>query len=153
MTTVGVISDTHNLLRPEAVKELIGSDLIVHAGDIGSAEIIRTLTEIAPVQVVRGNNDTGLWAAEYPEHEMFIVEGKRFYLIHDIRDMRIDPVEAGLDVVVTGHSHQPAIRSNEGVLYINPGSAGPRRFNLPISLATVRINGKTIEAEICSLEM
>ena len=136
---IGVISDTHGLLRPEAVERLAGVDHIIHAGDIGAAEVIEGLRRIAPVTAIRGNVDRGAWAAEYPQTEFVKLGGRFFYVIHDVNELDLDPVAGGIDVVVSGHSHRPKIETVDGVLYLNPGSAGPRRFTLPIALATLEL--------------
>jgi len=148
MKVVGVISDTHSLLRPEAIDYLRGSDLIVHAGDIGSAEVIDELKQIAPVVAVRGNIDRGQGAKAYPEVEVTEVECKYLYVLHNLNDMDLDPVAAGFDAVISGHSHQPKINEVDGVLYLNPGSAGPRRFKLPIALAKISVSRSGLTAEI-----
>lgn len=148
MKVVGVISDTHSLLRPEAIDYLRGSDLIIHAGDIGSAEIVDELKQIAPVVAVKGNIDSGRWAEAYPDVEVTELEGKHLYVLHNLNDMELDPVAAGFDVVISGHSHQPKIKEVDGVLYLNPGSAGPRRFKLPIALAKIAVSLSGVTAEI-----
>ena len=134
---VGLISDTHGLVRAEALQALAGSDFIIHAGDIGDQAVIERLCEIAPVTAVRGNNDTGAWAAQIPETNVLDANGIRFFVLHSVKDLDIDPAVAGFQAVVSGHSHRPEIHVREGVLFINPGSAGPRRFRLPISVAIV----------------
>lgn len=146
--TVGVISDTHGLLRPEAVEELRGCDHIVHAGDIGDPAVIRELESISPVTAVRGNVDRDDWAKAWPETELFELGGRFIYLLHDLDELDIDPVAAGVDVVICGHSHRPHEFYRDGVLYLNPGSIGPRRFNLPIAMARMRLgqSGITVEA-------
>jgi uncharacterized protein len=147
----GVISDTHGLLRPEAVKALAGVDMIIHAGDIGKPEILEALRVIAPVVAVRGNNDTGDWARTLPETE--VVEAGRIalYVLHDVHALDLDPAAARFDVVISGHSHQPAMARRRGVLFLNPGSAGPRRFKLPVSLARLAIQGETLDAQLINL--
>jgi uncharacterized protein len=140
MPRIGVISDTHNLLRPEAVEYLRGSDHIIHAGDICDPSVLDELRRIAPVTAVRGNNDRGPWAERIPNSELVRIEGVYFYVVHDIGEMDIDPVAAGVQVVVSGHSHQPAIFERDSVLFLNPGSAGPRRFKLPVSAGEVLIS-------------
>jgi uncharacterized protein len=134
---VGLISDTHGLMRDEALEALAGSDFIIHAGDIGDQAVIERLCEIAPVTAVRGNNDTDAWAAQIPETNVLDANGVRFFVLHSVKDLDVDPAEAGFQAVVSGHSHRPEIHVRGGVLFINPGSAGPRRFRLPISVATV----------------
>jgi hypothetical protein len=136
---IGIISDTHGLLRPEAERLLAGVDHIVHGGDIGKPDIIEALRRLAPVTAIRGNVDTGSWAAAYAETELLCLAGRSIYVVHDLKTLRIDPVACGIDVVVSGHSHTPKIEKADGVLYLNPGSAGRRRFRLPITLATIDI--------------
>lgn len=134
---IGVISDTHGLLRPQVEQRLAGVAQIVHAGDIGSPDVIAGLQRIAPVVAIRGNVDTGSWAEHYPETRTITLGGRCIYVLHDIQTLQLDPVSRGVDVVVCGHSHRPRIETVDGVLYLNPGSAGPRRFNLPITVATL----------------
>jgi uncharacterized protein len=132
---IGLISDTHGLLRPEAFEALRGSELILHAGDVGKPEILTELRKLAPVVAIRGNVDTAPWCSALKDTELVETDSATFYLIHNIGDLDLNPDIAGIDVVLFGHSHQPTQYKKDGVLYINPGSAGPRRFNLPISLA------------------
>jgi len=139
MPRVGLISDTHGLLRPEAVTFLRGSDFIVHAGDVGDGNMLERLEDIAPVTVVRGNNDQGSWADSIAETEVLRVNDVLIYVLHDIAELDLDPVAAGFRVVVFGHSHRPLSETRDGVLYVNPGSAGPRRFKLPISVGELQI--------------
>src|SRR4029434_8871304 len=134
MARVGLISDTHGLLRPEALAFLRGSDFIVHAGDIGDAEVIQALRALAPATVVRGNNDKGAWADAIAETEVLQVGEVFIYVLHNLAELDLDPVAGGFQVVVSGHSHHPLIEQRDGVLYVNPGSAGPRRFKLPIAV-------------------
>lgn len=148
---VGVISDTHGLLRPQAVEALRGSELIVHAGDIGSPEVVERLSGMAPVVAIRGNVDTGDWAEKFPADEVVDVQGKHIYVLHNLNEIDLDPVAAGFDVVVSGHSHKPAVHNKDGVLYLNPGSAGPRRFKLPIAVARLDITSKGVEAHVLEL--
>lgn len=150
---VGLISDTHGLLRPEAVKFLRGSDLIVHAGDIGNAEVLEQLEELAPVKAVRGNNDLGSWAERIPHSGRLKADEVLIYALHDLGELRLYPAPAGVRVVVSGHSHRPLINERDGVLYVNPGSAGPRRFTLPIAVGELRVRGKTVRAKIAELEI
>jgi uncharacterized protein len=147
----GVISDTHGLLRPEAVKALEGVDMIIHAGDIGKPEILEALRAIAPVVAVRGNNDTGEWALTLPKTEVVEVGRIALYVLHDIHALDLDPAAAGFDAVISGHSHQPAVARRHGVLFVNPGSAGPRRFKLPVSLARLSIRGEALDARLVDL--
>jgi putative phosphoesterase len=148
---IGVISDTHGLLRPEAVAFLRGSDFIVHAGDIGDPEILEELRAIAPVTAVRGNNDLGRWAESIAATEVLQVEGASIYVIHDITELGLDPAAAGFRVVVAGHSHKPAVNEERGVLYVNPGSTGPRRFKLPVAAATIFVDGTSVRAQVTEL--
>lgn len=150
---IGVISDTHGLLRPEALRALAGSDYIVHGGDIGDPGIIAALRRIAPVTAIRGNVDTGDWARNYAETEMVYLAGKTIYVLHDLAALRINPLAQGVDIVVSGHSHEPKIRTVDDVLFVNPGSAGRRRFKLPITLATLEIKSLGIEPTIHHLEV
>jgi putative phosphoesterase len=131
---IGVISDTHGLLRPEAVEALRGVEHIIHAGDIGAPEVLSALAEIAPVTAVRGNNDKGAWAGRIPATAVFEAPGLRIYVLHDVNELDLDPAAAGFGVVIAGHSHHPSQDERDGVLFFNPGSAGPRRFRLPISI-------------------
>jgi putative phosphoesterase len=149
--TVGLISDTHGLLRPEAVEALQGVDFILHAGDVGKDHILPELEKIAPVTVVKGNIDKAAFAAEYPMYEIIELGGVFFYMIHILQDMDIDPEGAGMHVVVSGHSHRPSIKKHHGVLYVNPGSAGPQRFSLPITVAKIEIEDQQVEAEIIEI--
>ena len=148
---IGLISDTHGLLRPQALDFMQGSDLIVHAGDICDGAILTALAAIAPVIAVRGNNDHGAWAEPLRESELFQVGDAFVYAIHDVAAIDIDPRAAGVRVVVSGHSHQPSVRRDDGVLYVNPGSAGPRRFKLPISVGELTIDGAAISARTVEL--
>ena len=145
---IGLISDTHGLLRPEALAFLQGSDYIVHGGDIGSQDILDQLAQIAPVTAVRGNNDREGWAMHVPETDFLQVGDLFIYALHDLALLDIDPAAAGVRVVVTGHSHKPLIEERDGVLYVNPGSAGPRRFTLPISAAELMVDGTQLRGRI-----
>jgi uncharacterized protein len=151
--TVGVISDTHGLLRPEAVAALAGVERIVHAGDIGSPDVLAALARIAPVSAVRGNNDRDSWAAAIPETEVIEIGDVSLYVLHDLHELDLDPRAAGFAAVIAGHSHQPRLDEREGVLYLNPGSAGPRRFKLPISLARLTVTGARVQAKLVTLEI
>jgi putative phosphoesterase len=148
---VGLISDTHGLLRPEATAFLRGCDHIVHAGDICDVDVLEALRAIAPTTAVRGNNDRGAWADSLRESELLEVGGVVLYAIHDVAGIDIDPQAAGVRVVVSGHSHQPGAEERDGVLFINPGSAGPRRFRLPISIAELSIAGLAVTARFAEL--
>jgi uncharacterized protein len=151
MFKIGIISDTHGLLRPEAERRLAGVDHIVHAGDIGRPEIVDALRKIAPVTAIRGNVDIGEWAREYADTELVRLAGKSIYILHDLNSLHIDP-RANTDVIVSGHSHVPKIQRIDGILYLNPGSAGPRRFKLPITLATLEVTPGGLRPEIHDLE-
>ena len=148
---IGLISDTHGLLRPEALDFLAGADHIVHGGDVGGPDILERLAAIAPLTAVRGNNDTAPWARTLPETARIDVGTVALYAIHDLKQLAIDPRAAGVRVVVSGHSHRPACAEREGVLYVNPGSAGRRRFSLPISAAELFIDGAAVEARLVTL--
>ncbi len=148
---IGVISDTHGLLRPEAFTALKGSARIIHAGDIGATTVIETLATIAPVTAVRGNCDREVWADSLPQTQVVTVENSSFYILHDLNQLDLNPEAAGFQIVISGHSHQPKISQAGGVLYLNPGSAGPRRFQLPVTLAWIDLNGDQIEAQIVRL--
>ena len=150
---VGVISDTHGLLRPEAVALLRGSDHIIHAGDIGSPDIIPALEKIAPVTAIRGNVDTQPWASKFAETEVVELEGLHIYVIHDANALDLNPRAAGFAAVISGHSHQPKQEMKDGVLYFNPGSAGPRRFKLPISVGRLVIAEGKAGAEILEIRL
>lgn len=141
---IGIISDTHGLLRPEAVERLSGVDHIIHAGDIGAPEVISDLARLAPITAIRGNVDRGEWASRYPETALIRLGGRSIYVLHNLQELDLDPVAAGIDVIVSGHSHRPKIDAVAGVLYLNPGSAGPRRFKLPVSLATLELAGDVL---------
>jgi uncharacterized protein len=151
MFRIGIISDTHGLLRPEAERRLAGVDHIVHAGDIGRPEIVDALRKIAPVTAIRGNVDSGEWVREYADTKLVNLAGKSLYILHDLKTLHID-ARAGIDVIVSGHSHVPKIQSIDGILYLNPGSAGPRRFKLPITLATLEVTPEGLRPEIHDLE-
>lgn len=148
---VGVISDTHGLMRPEAIDALRGSDLIIHAGDVGKPMVLKKLREIAPVLAVRGNIDTQPWAEALPETEIVCAAGRKIYVLHDRSQLMLHPAASAIAAVVYGHSHKAAIETRDGVLYLNPGSAGPRRFRLPITVARLYLRGNSIKPEIISL--
>ncbi len=148
MRRVGLISDTHGLLRPEARNYLAGCDAIVHAGDICEPGVLEELGSLAPVTAVRGNNDTGSWADRLATRELLRIEDVWIYAIHDLAQIDIDPTAAQVRVVVHGHSHQPSSTLRDGVLFVNPGSAGPRRFKLPISAGELRIHGSSVDAHL-----
>ena len=148
---VGVISDTHGLLRPEALAALAGAEHILHAGDVGDARILDALREIAPVTAIRGNVDQWGECAELPATDVVELDGRLFYLVHSAADLDVNPVVAGVAAVVSGHSHKPSVEVRDGVLYLNPGSAGPRRFNLPVTIAFVTAGEAGVDARIVNL--
>jgi putative phosphoesterase len=148
---IGVISDTHGLLRPEAEQHLAGVAHIIHAGDIGRPEIIAALQRIAPVIAIRGNVDTADWAASYPATRTLKLGGHSIHVVHDVHDLALDPHAKGIEIVISGHSHKPRIESVDGVLYLNPGSAGPRRFSLPVTLAILELTGSGMRPVIHEL--
>ncbi|CAE6873137.1 hypothetical protein R69927_03588 [Paraburkholderia domus] len=150
-TRIGLISDTHNLVRPEALQYLAGCDAIIHAGDICNQAVLDALAQIAPVTAVRGNNDIDEPVASLPTRVKLTVQQVMILVVHDIADVGDDPRSAGIDVVVTGHSHKPAISERDGVLFVNPGSAGPRRFKLPISAGMLIVEGAHATAAFDSL--
>jgi putative phosphoesterase len=152
-TVVGVLSDTHGLLRPEALKHLHGVDRIIHAGDIGAPNVLEKLQTIAPVDAVRGNNDKGEWAEAIPETLFLEIRGHHIHVLHDLNQIDLSPSAAGMSVVISGHSHKPVVAEREGVLFINPGSPGPRRFRLPIALAKLYITAESVRAEIIELRI
>jgi putative phosphoesterase len=151
MMRIGAISDTHGLLRPEAVTALAGVDHILHAGDVGDARILDALRAIAPVTAIRGNIDTSGPCAALPATELVELGGTVFYLLHDVKQLDLDPGSASISVVLSGHSHKPLIEHRRGVLFLNPGSAGPRRFSLPIALAMVTLGDGAPRAEVIDL--
>jgi putative phosphoesterase len=151
--SIGIISDTHGVVRPQAIEALEGVEMILHAGDVGSQQVLDTLNEIAPVVAVRGNNDKVEWAESLPDWEVVEVGDVSIYMLHDVKEIDISPSGAGFQVVVSGHSHKPLIEEQRGVLYVNPGSAGPRRFSLPVSVAHLRVNGGKVQAKIIELSV
>jgi putative phosphoesterase len=148
---IGLISDTHGLVRPEALQALAGVGRIIHAGDVGGPEVIEALRAIAPVDVVRGNNDIDPWGARLPSRLALELEGVGIHVLHDLKEMDVEPAAAGFRVVVAGHSHKPLIIERDGVLFVNPGSAGPRRFSLPVTLGYLTVTAGSAHAEIKSL--
>jgi putative phosphoesterase len=149
--TIGIISDTHGLVRQEAIESLKGCELVIHAGDVGKPEVIHSLEEIAPVIAVRGNVDKGDWANTLPKTQVVEVSNIFIYVIHHIGELDLNPKAAGFNIVIYGHSHKPKKEIVDGIIYINPGSAGPRRFNLPISLALMRIGRNAIDVNFVEL--
>lgn len=150
---IGVISDTHGLLRPEALETLRGSHYIIHAGDIGSPEVLESLSQIAPVTAVRGNIDKSAWARKLPETEVVEIGDVSIYILHDLAELDLHPKAAGFSVVISGHAHIPKQETRDGVLYFNPGSAGPRRFKLPITAGKLLIEDDSIRGEIIELHV
>jgi putative phosphoesterase len=148
---VGLVSDTHGLLRPEARAFLIGSDYIVHGGDVGDPKILEELAAVAPLIAVRGNNDAAPWAARLRRTELMRVGNVFVYVIHDLAELDIDPLAAGVRVVVSGHSHKPSVEERGGILYVNPGSCGPKRFKLPISVGEIVVSGSAVKARTVDL--
>jgi len=150
---IGIISDTHGLIRPEALEVLRGSEMILHAGDIGSRAVLDALGAIAPVVAVRGNCDKGSLARELPSTEIIEADGHLIYLLHDIERLDLDPAAAGFRVVISGHSHRPVQRERKGVLFLNPGSAGPRRFGLPVTVARLRLDANHADLVFTELSL
>ena len=153
MIRVGIISDTHGLLRPEAKAALVGSDHIIHAGDIGDVCILGALSALAPVTAVRGNNDRAAWADRLPETQQLRIEGVAIHVLHDLAQLAFEPGACGIRVIVAGHSHKPLVLERHGVLYINPGSAGPRRFRLPVAVAQLTVSTDAVAARIVELRL
>lgn len=151
MSIIGIISDTHGLLRHEAKKLLKGVELIIHAGDVGSGDVLEELSAIGSLKAVRGNVDNGVYAGVLPASEYISIAGKNIYVIHNIDHLDIVPEAAGVDIVIYGHSHKAQKKEKNGVLYFNPGSIGPRRFNLPVSMGLISISEGVINAEIIEL--
>ena len=147
--TIGVVSDTHGLVRPQVLATLRGCDAIVHAGDVGKPEVLEQLAFLGPLTAIRGNVDK--WAVDLPDTAVLTLAGKRFYVIHDVKDLALDPRAAGFAAVISGHSHVPKSETRDGVLYVNPGSAGPRRFKLPVAVAKIRVHRETVAAELIVL--
>jgi putative phosphoesterase len=150
---IGLISDTHGLVRPQALEALRGVDLIIHAGDIGKSAVLDVLKPIAPLHVIKGNNDRGAWAKKLPDTKTISIGGTRLFLIHDVNDLDFDLSERRVAVVISGHSHIPFIVERDGVLFVNPGSAGPRRFKLPVAVGKLRIADGRLKAEIIELDI
>jgi uncharacterized protein len=151
-TVIGLIADTHGLLRPEALVALRGCHLIVHAGDIGTAEVLEGLCQLAPVVAIRGNNDRGTWVRQLPETAVVEAAGVSLYVLHNVNELALDPAAAGFQAIIAGHSHRPGVEDRQGVLFVNPGSAGPRRFRLPVTVACLRVApAQQVQAQIVGL--
>ncbi|TRO23147.1 metallophosphoesterase [Ectopseudomonas mendocina] len=150
---IGLIADTHNLLRPEALAALQGVDHLIHAGDIGGPHILAELQRIAPLSVVRGNNDQDAWADTIPKRLRLTFGGVTLHVLHDLKQLDTDPAAQGVNVVIAGHSHKPQHELRDGVLYLNPGSAGPRRFKLPIGVGILHIENGRVQAELITLQV
>jgi hypothetical protein len=150
---IGLISDTHGLLRPAALEALAGTSLIIHAGDIGVPDVLTALEAVAPVVAVRGNNDHGPWADVLPETKIVEVGMCRLYVLHDVKRLALDLQRSGVHAVIAGHSHRPLVVARQGVLFVNPGSAGPRRFRLPVAVARLSIVSQTLQAELMTLDV
>jgi putative phosphoesterase len=150
---VGIISDTHGLVRPQALRALRGSTRIIHAGDIGTAAVLDALSAIAPVTAIRGNNDRDAWARRLPETTAVDVDGTWLYVLHNVHDLDLDPRAAGFAAVIAGHSHRPVVEERNGVLFVNPGSAGPRRFSLPIAVARLYVRAGRVRARVITLSV
>jgi uncharacterized protein len=150
---IGVISDTHGLVRPEVLKAFQGVDLIVHAGDVGGPGVLEALRAVAPVAAVRGNVDRGEWAQDLKDTEVVEAGESCLYILHNVHELDLDPEAAGFRAVISGHSHQPSVKEQAGVLFLNPGSAGPRRFRLPVSVALLRLEGNSLEGKMVELKV
>ena len=148
-----MISDTHGLVRPQALAALAGAELIIHAGDVGAPEVLAALRRLAPVVAVRGNNDRGAWARKLPAAATVEVGGLKLHVLHILRELALDPAAAGVRAVISGHSHRPSTEERGGVLYLNPGRAGPRRFRLPVSVALLAVRGGGCEARLVGLSV
>lgn len=149
---IGLISDTHGLIRPQALATLGGVDLIIHAGDVGKPEVLQSLKTIAPLVAIKGNVDKNGWAKSLPETKALNIGDVRVYLIHNVNELDFNPASRGYEVVISGHSHKPSVVTRDGVLFVNPGSAGPRRFKLPVAMAKLRLDGRNLRAKIIYLE-
>jgi putative phosphoesterase len=150
---IGLISDTHGLVRPEALAALKGSEVIIHAGDIGKADVLKSFGSIAPLMAIKGNNDRDLWAKKIPDVLNLAINGIKIQVIHSVKEMKADSANDAIRVVVSGHSHKPGLVERDGMLFINPGSAGPRRFKLPVTVGTLWINRDDVHAEIIELKI
>lgn len=153
LQVIGLISDTHGLIRPQALEVLQGVDYIIHAGDIGKPEVIVALKAIGPVLAIKGNNDRGSWAKPFPQTKLVKTGKAKLYVIHNVKDLDCDPVARGFQGVISGHSHKPSVSTRNGVLFVNPGSAGPRRFKLPLAVGKLFIQNGQVKAEIIELSV
>jgi uncharacterized protein len=153
LRVVGLISDTHGLVRPEALKALQGVDLVIHAGDIGKPEVLDALKAISPLVAIKGNNDIGPWAKPLPDTQLVQAADTKLFVIHNVKELNCDPAVEGYNVVISGHSHKPSILTRDGVLFVNPGSAGPRRFKLPVAVGKLFIQNRNINTELIELRV
>jgi putative phosphoesterase len=151
LRVIGLISDTHGLVRPQAVAALQGVDLVIHAGDVGKPEVLDALKAIGPLVAIKGNNDIGAWATPLPDTQLVQTADTRLFVIHNVKELDCDPAAEGYEVVISGHSHKPSILTRDGVLFVNPGSAGPRRFKLPVAVGKLFIQNQKVNAEIIEL--
>jgi uncharacterized protein len=150
---IGLISDTHGLIRPEAIEALQGVDLVVHAGDIGKPEVLNALKAIGPLVAIKGNNDIGAWASILPDTRLVQTANMKLYVIHNVKELDCEPAAEGYAVVISGHSHKPSVLTRNGVLFVNPGSAGPRRFKLPVAVGKLFIQNQRVNAELIELRV
>jgi len=150
---IGLISDTHGLIRPEAIEALQGVDLVVHAGDIGKPEVLNALKAIGPLVAIKGNNDIGAWASILPDTRLVQTANMKLYVIHNVKELDCEPAAEGYAVVISGHSHKPSVLTRDGVLFVNPGSAGPRRFKLPVAVGKLFIQNQRVNAELIELRV
>jgi putative phosphoesterase len=153
LQVIGLISDTHGLVRPEAIKALQGVDLVVHAGDIGKPEVLNALEAIGPLVAIKGNNDIGAWASILPDTRLVQTGSMKLYVIHNVKELDCEPAAEGYAVVISGHSHKPSVMTRDGVLFVNPGSAGPRRFKLPVAVGKLFIQNQRVNAELIELRV
>jgi putative phosphoesterase len=153
LRVIGLISDTHGLVRPEAIEALQGVDLVIHAGDIGKPEVLDALKAIGPLVAIKGNNDIGAWAKPLPDTQLVQIADSKLFVIHNVKELDCDPAAEGYEVVVSGHSHKPSILPRGGVLFVNPGSAGPRRFKLPVAIGKLFIQNRKVNAELIELRV
>jgi uncharacterized protein len=150
---IGLISDTHGLVRPEAIEALRGVDLVIHAGDIGKPEVLDALKAVSPLVAIKGNNDIGAWAKPLPDTQLVQTANTKLFVIHNVKELDCDPAAEGYKVIISGHSHKPSILARDGVLFVNPGSAGPRRFKLPVAVGKLFIQNQKVNAELIELHV